>query len=86
MAKASGADYFSVRRMRLNGVANRSKNAKKLCVFFNLDGSQADVEMKDAGRASLQRLIYETWDGTPAHKQFLEEVLAVASRFKVRLR
>lgn len=86
LARASGADYFAVRRMRLNGVTNRSKNAKKLCGFFSLGGSQPTADVEDAGSESLQRLIHATWDGTAAHRQFLEEVLEMASRYKVRPR
>ena len=86
LSKASGADYFAVRRMRQNGVTNRSKNARKLCGFFNLDGSQAMQPVDTVLADSLQRLAHEVWDGTPVHRQFLEEVLALAGRYKVRAR
>lgn len=84
LSKASGADYFAIRRMRLNGVTNRSKNARILCSFFDLSGADAIGQVEAA--ASLQQLAHGAWDGTPAHRQFLEEVLALASRYKVRPR
>ena len=86
LSKASGADYFAVRRMRLNGVTNRSKNARKLCSFFNLDGSPSMQAVDTVPADSLQRLAHEAWDGTAVHRQFLEEMLALAGRYKVRAR
>lgn len=86
LAKASGADYFAVRRMRLRGIKSRSKNAKKLCVFFSLDETHTAQRPEMAESESLQRLIHATWDGTAAHRRLLEEMLAVASRYRVRPR
>lgn len=86
LANASGADYFAVRRMRRQGIKSRSKNARKLCVFFNLDSAQSDLKYEVAESESLQRLIHATWDGTAAHRRLLEEMLAVASRYRVRPR
>lgn len=86
LSRASGADYFAVRRMRQQGIKSRSKNARKLCAFFNLDGAQTASRPEVAESESLQRLIQATWDGTAAHRRLLEEMLEVAGRYRVRRR
>lgn len=84
LSKASGADYFAVRRMRLRGITNRSKNAMKLCSYFRLDGAQPAEPVDSAGADSLQRLVHHVWDGSSAHREFLEEMLVLAGRYKVQ--
>lgn len=87
LAKASGADYFAIRRMRTKGVVNRSKNAKALCKFLGLSvGSGPMRGTTDSGGTLLEQRVREAWDGTPAHRQFLEDLLALASQYKVKPR
>jgi len=82
LARASGVNYFAVRRMRTQGVSNRSKNAKELCKFFGLSGG-GQSDNRAAELSMLADRVREAWDGTPGHRQFLEDMLAWASRYKV---
>jgi hypothetical protein len=85
LAKVSGADYFAVRRMRRNGIANWGKNAKVLCSFFKLLPLQIEAG-SDPAMAWIEQLVRSAWDGTPEHRQFLEDLLGWAGRYKVTLR
>lgn len=85
LAKASGANYFAVRRMRLHGIRNQSENAKKLCIFFKLIEGKS-VLRSDSYDASLEQRIRDACDGTAGHRQFIEQLLDLLGQYKIKPR
>ncbi len=82
LSRASGVDYHAIRRMRQNGITNWSKNAKSLCIFFKLLPDHAPPREEPA-IAWIEQSVRGAWDGTQGHRKFLEEVIAMAGRYKV---
>lgn len=82
LSDATGVNYHAVRRMRLKGVTNWSKNAKALCTFFKL-ASDPPESPDDPSMAWIERSVRIAWDGTPEHRKLIEELLVVAGRYKV---
>lgn len=83
LARASGADYYAVRRIRREGAQNRGKNAKKLCSYFRLTDKRDAKPPETAASRSLEHRVAQIWDGSAEHRQFLENLLDLAGRYKV---
>lgn len=80
LADAAGVKYYAVRRMRLDGVKNRSRNGVALCNFFGISepGSAPDISESD-----LTSAIAGIWDGTPQHGRMLLELIHCVGQYKV---
>ena len=76
LADKAGVKYYAVRRMRLDGVRNRSRNAVALCKFFGI--SEAAVTLS---RADLESGVAGAWDGTEEHARLLLKLIECAGQF-----
>ena len=82
LSRASGVNYHAIRRMRQNGITNWSKNANTLCSFFKLSRDH-ESPPEDPATAWIEQSVRSAWDGTQGHRKFLEELLAMAGRYRV---
>ena len=81
IARASGVDYHAVRRMRLDGVSNHTRNAALLCGFFGI--LQRQEEGDGAALDELIRAVQIAWDGTEDHALLLRRLLEAGAGFRV---
>jgi len=79
LAEAANVKYYAVRRMRLDGVKNRSKNAIALCKFFRLsEPLTLQISEKD-----LVSAVVESWDRTAEHGYMLLELIKCVGQYRV---
>jgi hypothetical protein len=78
LAEKAGVKYYAVRRMRLDGVTNRSKNAIALCKFFGISESAPTLS-----RADLESAVAGAWDGTEEHGRLILNLISCAEQYKV---
>lgn len=80
LAEKAGVQYYAVRRMRLCGVRNQSKNAVALCKFFCIsepvDGPKLSTE-------ELAAAVYRAWDGTEEQGRLILELVQSVGQYKV---
>ena len=78
LAQEAGVKYYAVRRMRLDGVTNRSKNAIALCKYFGISGASPTLS-----RADLESAVSGAWDGTEEHGRLILNLIRCAGQYKV---
>lgn len=82
LSTASGVDYYAIRRMRINGIHNRSGNAKDLCTYFKIPTDcKAKVQPDEFGR--LVSELESTWDGSEPHAKLLTKLIRSTKSFRV---
>lgn len=80
LAKAAKVNYHAVRRMRRDGVINRSANAVALCKFFCIfEATPAEA----ISERSLVSAIAEAWDGTEGHGRLILDLIKCVGQYKV---
>ncbi len=78
LAEMAGVKYYAVRRMRLCGVKNRSRNADELCKFFGISEHSTTLSRED-----LETALAGAWDGTEEHGRLLLNLIVCAGQYKV---
>lgn len=80
LAEKAGVKYYAVRRMRLVGVRNRSRNAIALCNFFCIsepdDGPRLSAE-------DLKSAVQQAWDGTEEQGRLILELVRSVGQYRV---
>lgn len=79
LALQAGVQYYAVRRMRLDGVRNRSRNAVALCNFFGI----SDEARAGLTRTDLVEAVHQAWDGTDEQGQLILSLVRAAGQYKV---
>jgi len=79
LAEAANVKYYAVRRMRLGGVKNRSKNAVALCGFFGL----SEPPTPQVSETDLVSAVVKSWDRTPEHGHMLLELIKCIGQYRV---
>lgn len=80
IAGEAKVNYHAVRRMRRDGVRNRSANAVALCKFFRISESDRVGEMSEAVLISA---VVNAWDGTEEHGRLILDLIRCAEQHKV---
>ncbi len=83
LSKAAGIGYDAARRYKLGRLSNFTKNAKKLCEFYNIP-IQESANLQISDESSLLSAIHELWDGTPAHAELIIELVKSTIPFEIR--
>lgn len=80
LAEKAGVQYYAVRRMRLDGVRNRSQNAITLCKYFGIPEleSGATLSVED-----LKAAVQQAWDGTADQGQLILDLIRSVGQYKV---
>ncbi|QWP77209.1 hypothetical protein J5226_02040 [Lysobacter sp. K5869] len=80
LAERAGVQYYAVRRMRIEGVKNRSRNAVALCNFFGISegGSILTLSAED-----LKKAVQQAWDGSEEQGRLLLELIRSVGQYKV---
>lgn len=69
LSRASGVNFYAVRRLLGQGVKSQGTNALRLCAFFG-------IEVEESAQISdLHKLIDEVWDGSPSHAALLAKLI-----------
>lgn len=80
LAEKAGVKYYAVRRMRLDGVKNRSKNAVALCTFFGISDIGSGAVLS---KADLESAVADAWDGTEEHGRLILDLIRSVGQYKV---
>lgn len=82
LAQQAGVKYYAVRRMRLDGVKNRGRNAEALCKFFGISEQKA----ANVSARGLQQAVKQTWDGTQEQGRLILDLIQSVGLYQVRPR
>lgn len=63
-------DYFSARRYLISPPENQTKNALKLCSYFNIE-----INLQNKTLETLLNAAYDAWDGTDEHAKVLIDLI-----------
>jgi hypothetical protein len=80
LAIQAGVQYYAVRRMRLDGVRNRSANALALCKFFGISEPAVEPALS---AADLTAAVRQAWDGTEDQGRLILDLVRCVGQFKV---
>ncbi|TCS37907.1 hypothetical protein EDC30_103199 [Paucimonas lemoignei] len=82
LARLAGINYFAARRFLSDRVHNHTKNAEKLCEFFEIDITETAKVQTDL-LEMLTGLVKQVWDGSAAHAELLAGLIKSTEPFKV---
>ena len=80
LAEKASAQYYAVRRMRLDGVKNRSRNAIALCKFFGISESGDEPRLSTE---DLKSAVQQAWDGTEEQGRLILELVRSVGQYRV---
>lgn len=85
LSRASGADFYAVRRLRKHGAGSRGKNALLLCAFFGIHVDE-NARALESEIDDLHKLLDEVWDGSNSHAALLAKLIESTRSFTVEER
>jgi hypothetical protein len=80
LAEQAGVQYYAVRRMRIEGVKNRSRNAIALCNFFGISGAGSTPNLSTE---DLKKAVQQAWDGSEEQGRLILELIRTVGQYKV---
>lgn len=80
LAEQAGVQYYAVRRMRIEGVKNRSRNAIALCNFFGISGASSTPNLSTE---DLKKAVQQAWDGSEEQGRLILELIRSVGQYKV---
>jgi hypothetical protein len=80
LASAAKVNYHAVRRMRRDGVMNRSSNAVALCKFFRISEPAATEGLS---KTSLGSAVAAAWDGTEEQGRLILDLVKWIAQYNV---
>lgn len=80
LADKAGIKYYAVRRMRLDGIKNRSRNAIALCKFFGISESVPGATLSTE---DLKAAVQRAWDGTEEQGRLILDLIQCVGQYRV---
>ena len=85
LSRASGVDFYAIRRFLSNGVNSRGTNALRLCAYFGIETTR-NAQFDGIEIDELHKLLDEIWDGTRSHAALLAELIESTRGYIVKRR